>query len=575
MNDKKNTPPDYALDLDVAGPAAWDDEMESFGRATKKPDLKSAGGGDKNKTAARTRIRRSAAPKSGGGLRGLIAGLFWLAASLGLAGLVAAFGLYAYFSQDLPSTAWLKNHELPTITYIYSDDGRVVGEYSHERRIIKSLNEIPPMVVNAFLAVEDAKFYQHHGVNFKAIIRAAYVNFTQGDLSQGASTITQQVVRGLILTPEKTVSRKIREAILAFRIEGNLSKEEIIGLYLNLIYLGRGAYGVEAAARTYFDKGVEHLTVAEAALLAGIAHSPEGKNPLTKPQEARERQRHSIGRMKELGYITTEEAEAALNEVLSINGSWPNPNTTVAPYFTEHVRRILEEKYGADSLYNDGWKIYATVNIEAQKAADAAVARGLWEYARRRGFKGPVTHMELEEQIAAFISEEEKKLPAGGLKPDRLYQAVVMEVDDKNAALAVRVGPYHGHIAKNNLSWALKGSIKGRFSRGDVVWVRLLEEAAPKKDEAAEAGGDSRDLSAVLAQNAGLAERLEMSLEQRTDLQAALLSMDALNGDVKAMVGGRDFSESQFNRATQSQRQPGSSFKPIVYAAAMDNGFTP
>ncbi len=579
-NDRRRRPPDDPeFDLDLAGPAAWGEETPRPARKRPRPAARAAKSRrpepeeepsdrpDRPRRASRKRPR----PQSGGGrsrLRGLVIGLFWLAVSLGLAGLVLLFAVYAYFSQDLPSTAGLKEYAPPTVTYFYSDDGRVIGEYSHERRIVVPLSDIPPHVRNAFIAVEDAAFYQHKGVNPKAIIRAALANLESGEKSQGGSTITQQVVKSFLLTPERSYVRKIKEMILAFRVEGNLTKDEILYLYLNQIYLGRGAYGVEAAARTYFDKPAKNLSIAEAAMLAGITQSPS-RNPVSDPKQARERQNHGIKRMDEVHFITPAEAEAARAEVLNVHGEWDNPNTAVAPYFAEHVRRIMEDKVGAESLYNDGWRVFTTVNIEAQRDADAAVAKGLWEYARRRGWKGPDRHLDLEEQITDFLAQTDKELPEAGLDEDRLYQAVVMAVDAKNSALSVRVGPYSGRIVKKNLAWALKKNVAEQFRRGDVVWVRVLGGAGEGGEAAAPAS-----LSALVAGDAG-SEVLDMSLERRTDVQSALLSMDLENGDIKAMVGGRDFGESQFNRAIQSQRQPGSSFKPILYAAAMGQGYTP
>ncbi|UQZ89099.1 penicillin-binding protein [Deltaproteobacteria bacterium Smac51] len=570
MTDRKDNHDDF--DFDLAGPAAWDEpEQQPVRRKAlkeKQPPAERA-----KKSPKKT---GKPAPQTGGAFRRFMIGLFWTALGCGLAGLVALFAIYTYFAQDLPSTAGLKNYAPPTVTYFYSDDGRVIGEYSHERRFVVPLAEIPDTVRNAFLAVEDANFYNHLGVNPKAVIRAALANFKSGDNTQGASTITQQVVRSFLLTPEKSYRRKIREMILAFRIEGNLTKDEILYLYLNQIYLGRGAYGVEAAARTYYDKNVSALSIAEAAMLAGITQAPNN-NPVNTPDIARRRQLHGINRMLTVGFITEQQAAAARAEVVHIRGEWPNPNTEVTPYFTEHVRRLLVDQFGEDSLYNDGWKVYTTVNIEAQRAADAAVARGLWEYARRRGFKGPIKHLDLEEQIAAFIASAEKELPPEGLIPARLYQAVITEVDAKNTALSVRVGPYSGKIVKKNLAWAAKGAINKQFQRGDVIWVRLDEQpkADDKKTAENETSGLAIDLSAIIANQENSLQTYDMILEQRTDVQSALFSMEAETGDVKAMVGGRDFGESQFNRAVQSQRQPGSSFKPILYTSAMDHGFTP
>jgi penicillin-binding protein 1A len=495
--------------------------------------------------------------------------VFWGGLGLIIAGLTVIFIAYAYFSQNLPSVESLKFYQPKTVTYFYSLDGQVIGEYSHERRIVKPLSEIPLIVREAFLATEDAKFYRHGGIDPPAIIRAAYKSLFDNQL-QGASTITQQVVRGLLLTSERKIERKIREIILAIRLEAILSKDQILEIYLNQIYLGLGAYGVEAAAQTYFDKHIEQLTVAEAAMLAGFTQSPEGKNPIRHPEEARKRQLHVLERMVNVGFITMEEAQMASTEVLNVVGEHPNPNIIAAPYFTEHVRRILAERIGEDSLYNDGWRVYTTLNLDAQKAADAAVARGLWEYSRRRGFKGPILHLESDQQIQNFLELTDSQLSLGIVLPDRLYQAVILKVKD-NQTLHVAVGSFEGDIVKKNLEWILpKGALAKQLSRGDVVWVRLDPEPASSANPTADHQATIEDIASGTNVNT-----YSFILEQRTDVQAALLSMDLTDGGVRAMVGGRDFGESQFNRATQSQRQPGSSFKPIVYTAAMDNGFTP
>ncbi|GHV57251.1 penicillin-binding protein 1A [Deltaproteobacteria bacterium] len=553
--DKQAKYRDPALDLDLEGPAVWD----SVGRP--RP-------GRRRRGEVRA-PKRPRSPKQRGFMARVFIALFWLGLGAGVAGLTAVFGLYVYFAQDLPLTTGLRTYDPPTVTYFYADDGQVVGEYYHERRFVRPLNQIPPLVRNAFIAVEDTAFYHHKGVNPKGILRAALVTLEEGRATQGGSTITMQVARAFLLTPEKKLARKIKEIILAFRIEGNFSKEHILYLYLNHIYLGRGAYGVEAAARTYFDKSAADLTIAEAAMLAGITQAP-GRNPVSNPRQARERQEHGLNRMRLAGFITEAEKQTALAEVLNIRGDWPNPNLTAAPYFAEHIRRLMEEKVGPESLYNDGWKVYTTVNLEAQRAADRAVAQGLWEYARRRGFKEPEGRLETEAALAAFTADGEKELPETGLNPARLYQAVVLEVDGANGALAVQVGPYIGRVSKKNLAWALKSgqSAGQRFRRGDLVRVRLDGEAPPPRP------APVAELAALTAEAAPV-EPLEMILERSTDLQAALLSMAADSGEVKAMVGGRDFRESQFNRAIQSQRQPGSSFKPILYTAAMENGYTP
>lgn len=484
----------------------------------------------------------------------LLIALLWLAAALTLAVLLVLLVGYNYLAKDLPSTAGLKNYRPPIVTYFYSDDGRIIGEYYHERRFVKPLSEIPQVLKDAFLAVEDASFYEHRGVNPKAMLRAFVANLKADGIAQGGSTITQQVVKTFLLTPQRSYRRKFQEMILALRIESNLSKDEILYLYLNQIYLGKGAYGVEAAAQTYFAKPVSELSVAEAAMLAGLTRSPN-ENPVNTPRRAREKQLASLNRMLQVGAISEAEAEAARAERLNIQSSWPSPNTTVAPYFTEHVRRIMEEKFGADSLYNDGWKVYTTVNIEAQQAADMAVAQGVWEYSRRRRYNGPLEHLE-ENQFVTFEAQQAEALAGRELEPYHFYKAIITEVDAQKSSLSVSLAGRPGLIEKKNLDWALKnkGSLDKSFRRGDVIWVGLDSQ------NSAELNGS---------------EPLALTLERNTDLESALLSMDPRNGDVKAMVGGRNFDDSQFNRAVQSQRQPGSSFKPIVYAAALDNGFTP
>jgi penicillin-binding protein 1A len=484
--------------------------------------------------------------------------------------LAAAVGVYAYFSQDLPSVESLKTYRPSASSFFYSRDGRVIGEFYRERRYPVSLDEVPPHVREAFIAVEDAAFYRHQGINLKGIVRATVNNVT-GKKLQGGSTITQQLVRGILLSSERKVSRKLREMILAYRLEASLPKDRILELYLNQIYLGQGAYGIEAAAREYFDKSASQLSVAEAAMLAGITQSPEGKNPMRRPDEARSRQLHAISRMEVAGFLGPQEAEAARAEILNLQGRRPNPNVTEAPYFTEHVRRMLAERYGEEALYTSGLKVYTTLSLDDQRAADAAVARGLREYARRRGFQGPLTRYGSDADIAAALARQAEDLPPEGLRPDRLYEAVVLEVGKES--LKVQVGDYPGEIGKKGLDWILpKGALAKQLARGDAVWVRLA-------DSPEEAGGAfAADREAALrriATGEGEDETRSFVLEQRTDVQAAFLSMDLADGGVRSMVGGRDFSESQYNRAVQSRRQPGSSFKPIVYAAAMDAGFTP
>ncbi|MFH1134864.1 MAG: PBP1A family penicillin-binding protein [Pseudomonadota bacterium] len=457
---------------------------------------------------------------------------------------------YYYFAQDLPPADSLKNYKPKTVTFFYGDDGRVIGEFSHERRIVVPLAKIPLFVREAFISAEDANFFQHSGIDLISIARAFVKNVEAGRIVQGGSTITQQVTRSFLLTPEKSYGRKIREALLAFRIENNLTKDEILFLYLNQIYLGHGAYGVESAAELYFDKHVDQLTIAEAALLAGLAPAPSLYSPFNNPVEARARQEYTISRLVANGYITKLEAESALSQKL-VYVDRPNVNLTRTPYFTEHIRRVLEKKFGVESLYNDGLKVFTTVNIEMQAAAGKAMDKGLREFAKRRPFSGPVKKLQPGD-IETFLRKQNDALAEDPLAPGREVEAVVAEVNGKAQTLQILVGAHAGLIRKQDLAWTL--------NRGKTL-ARMIEPG---------------DVIKVLAQEYNEQDQAwHFSLEQEPQVQSALMCLDLETGAVKAMIGGKDFRESQFNRAVQSRRQPGSAFKPIIYTAAMDNGFTP
>ena len=472
-----------------------------------------------------------------------------------------------YFSQDLPPIDSLKHYKPKTVTFFYSDDGRVVGEYSEERRIVVPLAKVPMHVRNAFIAAEDANFYHHQGFDIQAIIRAFIKNLEAGETKQGGSTITQQVVSTFLLDKKKRYSRKIREAILAYRITQNLTKDEVLYLYLNQIFLGHGAYGVESAAELFFDKHVDQLTIAEAALLAGMPRAPGRDSPYVNPRAAREKQLYALDQMVKKGFITQNEYEQAVNEKLVFYDR-PNPNLQHTPYFTEHVRRLLVEKYGEERLYSEGFRVYTTVNIEYQAIARKAVAEGLREFSKRRPYRGPIKHLE-EGLVAAFVAQQTEELRDAPLDPENDYEAVVKAVDAKKTLLTVQVGPHTGTITKKNLLWALRGKDSAKkLKPGDVVLVRLAEP--DKKDKKKKDKEDEKKEEAPAGP-----KPLFFTLEQKPKVQSALMSLDLKDGACKAMIGGRDFRESQFNRAVQSRRQPGSSFKPVIYTAAMDNGFTP
>lgn len=511
--------------------------------AKNEPDKKSTGKKDaEKKKSKKVKPKRSLWNK-------IVFTFFSLVGIIVISGAVGALMVYSYFSQDLPPTDSLKNYRPQTVTFFYSDDGRLIGEYSHERRIVVPLEKIPEHVRHAFIAAEDANFYKHQGVDFEGILRAFIKNIEAGRIVQGGSTITQQVISSFLLKKEKTYERKIKEAILAMRISGNLSKDEVLYLYLNQIYLGHGAWGVESAANLYFDKHVNELTLGEASLLAGLPQAPSKWSPFSNFEAARNRQVYTVEQMLKNGFINEEQARAALAEKLEFHER-PNVNLEVTPYFTEEVRRIMVEKYGEDRVYNDGFKVYTTVNIEYQKSAREAVAKGIREFVKRRPYSGPIKKLNPIE-MGDFLKAQTRELAGKPLTIDADVEAVVTAVDSKNRTLAVRVGKYEGTVKKEKLLWAVKGNAIAKvFEPGDLILVRMLE-----KDE----------------KNPGL----WFSLEQKPVVQSALMSIDNTNGAVKAMIGGRDFNESQFNRAIQSRRQPGSSFKPVIYTAAMDNGFTP
>ena len=477
-----------------------------------------------------------------------------------LTGLVALALVSAYFYIDstLPKVETLADYRPPIVTRVFADDGTQIAEFSKERRILVPVSRLPKRLIQAFISAEDANFYQHSGIDFISILRASIKNIIAGGIVQGGSTITQQVTKSLLLTPEKKFSRKFKEAILAWRIEKALSKEDILYLYLNQIFLGHGSYGVQAAAENYFDKNVEELTLAECALLAGLPQAPSRYSPYQNLPKAQERQKYVLGRMVEEMYITRAEAEKALAEKLTIH---PRVNTHAdgASYFAEQIRRYLEENYGAETLYSEGLQVYTTMNLEMQQAAQSAVQENLLAHDRRRGYRGPLQVLSLTEE-PAFLAEQEKFLTATPVKVGDQLKAVVSEVTART--IKVRVGQRDMEIALKDAGWAAPifavrrsakaaGNANGRATLlppGAVILVRVLE-----------------------VENG----RWKLALDQEPLAEGALVAIDPGRGWVKALVGGYDFKRSQFNRAVQARRLPGSAIKPIIYAAAIDKGYTP
>jgi penicillin-binding protein 1A len=471
---------------------------------------------------------------------------------------LAAWGIYLYFTHDLPRVDSLRDYNPPIISTVYSGTGELIGEFFVEKRIVVPIEEIPRFVLQAFVAAEDARFFQHEGLDYSAILRAFWKNLRAGEIVQGGSTITQQVARSLLLSSERKWSRKIREAILAYRMEKSLSKEEILYLYLNQIYLGHGAYGIEAASRNYFGKHVKDLSLAEAAMLAGLPQAPTRNSPYNHPRRAKLRQAYVLDQMVENGYTSRAEAMEAQETVLEIHPR-RSKFLELAPYFTEHVRRYVEEKYGRDTLYKEGLQIFTTLDMAMQKSAQKAVHRGLKELDKRQGYRGPLRHLDPDE-IESFCKEAQEELGQSPLGEGEEALGVVVEVREREKAVLVKVGDRMGRIELEEMKWA-----------------RKPDPEVPHYQARVRNPGDVLQVGDVIkARVKGVSGKTMMlSLEQDPLVHAALLSIDLKTGYVKAMVGGRDFQESQFNRAVQAKRQAGSAFKPIIYASAIDNGYTP
>jgi penicillin-binding protein 1A len=473
-------------------------------------------------------------------------------------GSLASVAVYFYLSQNLPRISSLTDYHPPIITTVYSDDGRKIAEFFEERRIITPLDEMPPALIKAFIAAEDSRFYKHKGIDLYSIIRAFLKNLEAGTIVQGGSTITQQVTKSFLLSPERSYTRKLKEAILAYRIDKAFNKDEILYLYLNQIYLGHGAYGVQAAAENYFGKSAKDLNLAECAILAGLPQAPSKYSPFKYPERAKQRQIYVLNRMVNDGFITNIQATEAINTEVEIR---PRRNWYIEeiPYYTEQIRRYVEQKYGREVLYTQGLQIYTAVNIEIQKIAREEIEKGLYDLDKRQGYRGPEKNLEPEE-IEAFSKTVQAELDNNPLEDGQIVKGVVIKVDDKKKTVTVRLGNALGQIGIEDMQWARKPDPE----------VAYYETKVKRPREALRVG------DVILAKIKGKikgSDLWQLALEQMPVAQAALLCIEAETGFVKAMIGGRDFRDSQFNRAFQSRRQPGSAFKPVIYAAALDKEF--
>jgi penicillin-binding protein 1A len=459
-----------------------------------------------------------------------------LAAALG-----AAAGLLLVFSTDLPQVTELERYRPSTITELYDDQSRVIGQFALQRRVIDKYDDFPKALRDAITSTEDKDFEGHWGVDIWRVFGAAYRDFTAGARAQGASTLTMQLSRNLFLSPDRNFRRKIQEVMLAIQIERRFTKPQIFTLYANQIYLGHGVYGFEAGANYYFSKKAKDLDLEEAAVLAGLPKAPNAYSPINNPERALHRRNLVLNNMLEDGKITAEEAQRAKNSPIRLNVQG-EPNS-IAPYFVEDVRQYLEKRYGSEEVHEKGLRVYTTLNIEMQRAANHAVLDGLAAYEHRHGWKGSLLNVIANGESLATYRHVDWE---GEIAPGDYVHALVTGVSPQYAT--IKFGHYGAEIGTPEIKWTRHTSPQQFLTRGDLVYVKILELN----------GTQSR-----------------VWLEHESGVQGALLALDNSSGDIKAMVGGRSFEESKFNRATQALRQVGSSFKPYIYTAAVDEGMTP
>ncbi len=477
---------------------------------------------------------------------------FLLLSAFMVASLITVFAAYTYFAKDLPNLRDLTGYQPAILNEFYDSNGELMAHVGIEKRALVNLDEIPEHVQNAFIAIEDRRFYQHSGVDAKSVIRALAQNLTTGKIVSGGSTITQQVTKNLILGPQKSYARKIKEAILSARIEKNLSKDEILYLYLNHIYLADGVYGVEMASRNYFGKSVRDINIAEACLLAGIPRRPEFYSPRLRIEKALRRQKTVIKIMHEQEFITTRQKQEALDYKIKIIPRQEPRGEYIAAYFVEYVRKYLEEKVGKKAYEKGGYKVYTTLDLDLNLAAYRALRKGIRNVETRRGRdRFTVRRLGTEEEIRNF-QDEQKGLV---LQDKKIYQAVitsVRSVDTDSFFATIEIGGYEfnfNYIVDLNRYLPPPIGVyllPEKLRVGEVIRVRALEDD----------NGEFGVVPLITPQT-----------------QGALVSLDT-NGNIISMVGGYDFSTSKFNRSVQAKRQPGSAFKPFVYAAAIDSGYT-
>lgn len=467
---------------------------------------------------------------------------------------LAAGGFFA-FVRTVPSIEELKQQKVPPSTKIYADDDTLIGELKVQKGIHVPLEKMPQALLDAVVAVEDSNFWQHKGLDYLAIVRAAVKDVMKRHLKEGGSTITQQLAKITFLTPEKTIRRKIREAVLATRIEKNLSKKEILELYLNRVYFGHGAYGVEMASHVYFGKSVAEINLPEAAILAGLLKAPNTYSPFKSFDKAKTRQKVVLARMEEEGFINRKQKVEAIRSPIYLSTIRSGKETN--NYFIEYVRRYLEDKYGAEAVYKGGMKVYTTMNRHAQMVAQDAVKRGLRALDKRRGFRGPVEHRDIN---------VEEELEAKGS-----FRSIPPDVGAIIPGLVLKVGRDEALVKASGLI--------GTLSRADASWARVIyDKNSPEPKELEDFSLDKiikpGDVITVKVKSVR-GGRATFALEQEPEVQGALVAIEPRTGFIRAIVGGYDYTLSEYNRALYAKRQPGSAFKPMVFTVALNNGFTP
>jgi penicillin-binding protein 1A len=482
----------------------------------------------------------AAEPPRGVGLK-LVGNAFFFLLIILTAVAGAVCGLVLVYSTDLPQVTELEHYRPSTITQLYDDQNRVIGQFALQRRVIDSYNDFPKVLRDALISTEDKDFEKHWGVDVWRVFGAAWRDVMLESRAQGASTLTMQLARNLFLSPDRNFRRKMQEVMLSIQIERRFTKPQIFTLYANQIYLGHGVYGFEAGANYYFSKRAKDLTLDEAAVLAGLPKAPNYYSPINSPERAIHRRNLVINNMLEDGKITAAEAERAKSAPLELK--LQAETNDIAPYFVEEIRQYLEKKYGAEQVHEAGLRVYTSLDLEMQRAAQLAVRDGLATYERRHGWKGNLLNVIANgDSLATYHHVDwDGAIASGGY-----VHALVTEVEPM--AVTVKFGNYEGRLGPEEIKWTKHTSPQQFLAVGDIVYLKVVE------------------LNGTAS---------HVSLEQESGVQGALLALDNATGDVKAMVGGRDFEQSKFNRSTQALRQVGSSFKPYIYTAAIDQGLTP